>query len=80
MHQNGSKQQFLLQDNYCSLPIIEFEILIFISLLPGSGTAPELHTALKHTLHTAVVQVTTATAVVGKAGEDAEEPDTSIRV
>ena len=67
---------------YCRTITVVCQLFLFIiiSLLPGSGTAPELHTTLNHTLHTTLVQVTTATAVVGKAGEDAEEPDTSIRV
>ena len=44
-------------------------------VLPCSGHVPGLPTELKPTLHTALVQVATNTAVVG--GEDAVEPDTS---
>ena len=50
-------------------------ITAFCYLLAWSGTAPELPTKFKHTLHTELVQVTTAADVAG--GEDAEEPDTS---
>ena len=51
-------------------------MLSLLLILPWSGTAPELPTDLKPTLHIALLQVTTAMDVVG--GEDAEEPDTSM--
>ena len=47
-------------------------------LLAWTGTAPELPTELKPTLHIGLQQVTTAMDVVGLVGEDAEEPDTSM--
>ena len=47
-------------------------------LLAWTGTAPELDTEVKPTLHIGIQEVTTPMDVVCGIGEDAEEPVTSM--